>query len=323
MIRHSWALLILVGIGCTKGGGGSNNFSLAPEQTGFAQELEYNNKIDVLWVIDNSPGMGDYQVKIAEQADSLINFFVERGFDFQMAATTTDMRSSGERGKFLGIPSILTPQTPGLVDLFRARIAPGNSGSGTERGLEAMKLALTPGQHTSTNGGFVRSDAALVIVFVSSEDDWSVGNSIDYIDFLNNLKPIFEFGAQGWLANYIGIIEDSTECRTLGEFSDLGYRYMDIVGASNGVNQSICSSELRTALENIRERISGMIMEYKLAREPVAETIVVTIDGVVVPNDAVNGWTYHPDRMLIRFHGSWIPKANETVKIDYQPLRAK
>ena len=81
---------------------------------------------------------------------------------------------------------------------------------------------------------------------------------------------------------------------------------------------------------NVRSRsfrISDTIIEkstaFKLDREPALDTMVVKIDGVEIPMDPVNGWTYDSSTMLVSFHGSAIPGSESVVEISFSPAGLK
>lgn len=299
--------------------GKSPQFGLSPETETFAQRYQYNNKVDILWVVDSSQTMASHQQTLAQQFPSFIDVLIQKGMDFRLAVTTMDMSSGGERGAFVGSTKVLGLNTPNLKNLFSSNIQVGNQGSSLERGLESMKAALSPAMLAGANAGFLRSDAVLVVIFVTDEDDHSSGTTTSYVDFMNQLKPSFQYGAKGWFANFIGFLNPSGSCQATGTPTDPGDRYLDLVTASYGLNESICSGALASALGNIRERIAEMVTEYRLGREPIESTIQVVIDGNVIAKDSINGWTYHPENYSIHFHGAAIPAANQDVRITYQP----
>ena len=77
------------------------------------------------------------------------------------------------------------------VDAFKANVLVGTCGSGTEQGLEAMKLALSrPNNDCPGQGEFLRPEANLVVVIVSDEEDSTPNppSVQSYVDFLVQLK---------------------------------------------------------------------------------------------------------------------------------------
>jgi len=294
--------------------GSQQQFGLAPAENQFGQNVTYNDKVDVLWVIDDSTTMGQHQDRVGAQAAYFIDALVRTKLDFNMAIISTDRGQYG--GRMLGVPSVLNSRTPNLKQAF-ARNIKLPVGSPTERGLLSMKDALSPNMLEGQNSGFLRPGAVLVVIFLSDENDQSAGGVGEYIDFLDQLKPNFPSGAKAWVAHFIGSLSLSPECLQFGPDASPGLRYMDLVAYSGGIDESICTADLSLALTNIRKQILELVTEFRLDREPVIETIRVWVNGIEIPNDIDNGWTY--SNRVIRFHGASIPPADAQIKIDYQP----
>lgn len=298
-------------------------FDLFEESESFAQAIKYNQKVDILVVVDNSGSMADRQDALATALYPFIINMARSTFDFRLAVTTMDMSSGGERGRFVGNPTVLTKTTPSLSESFQNQIKRGVTGSDLSRGLEALESALSPGMLAGANAGFWRDDAYLVIMFLSDEEDISSGSPSDYINFLNSVKPPFEDGSPSWVVHSVVVTEASAQCTTRNRFSSIGNRYMALSRASNGLEESICSPSLEAATTRIKKRILEQITEYRLQREPQVDTIRVIVDGVLIPQDENNGWTYHEEGYVIRFHGSAVPGENAVVNIDYKPATVK
>ncbi len=63
-----------------------------------------------------------------------------------------------------------------VVDLLKYTIkCTGIDGSGIERGLDAMKKALSPERLNAENRGFLRPEAKLMVIVIGDEDDCSTG----------------------------------------------------------------------------------------------------------------------------------------------------
>jgi hypothetical protein len=102
----------------------------------------------------------------------------------------------------------------------------------------------------------------------------------------------------------------------------IGQRYIDLVDATGGIKTSLCGN-FGESLQLISDQIITTTATFKLDREPVVESIAIYVDGVLVANDAVNGWTYDSTTWMISFHGSAIPKVGANVQILYDPKTAK
>lgn len=313
--------LILVSI-LWSGCGTKPQFSVEQQSTSFGQQYTYNNKVDVLWVMDQSDSMMVHRTNLANQIGTFVDTLVEKKLDFQMAVTTMNMGASGERGAFTGSPKVISGFSPDVKGLFSQRILTGSSGVALSRGLDAVKAALEQPLLGGANQGFLRSDAKLVIIFISDDNDRSTRTPEELTAFLDNVRPPFPFGVRGWTANFIGIT-DPSKCTTGGMAPNVGERFIALARETNGASENLCSPTLVQALENIRSRLVDQVTEFRLDRDPVLESIQVSINGVSIPNSSENGWTFETEGRVLRFHGSAVPPADAVVRIAYQPMGSR
>ncbi len=198
----SVSMISLLLVGCDKGGG---SFSVLSESSTFSQEVIYTpRKLDVLFVIDNSGSMDNYQQSLVNNFSSFIDRFITKGYDFRIAVTT----SAAYRYPQLAVPGNCfsfceesrvqfrrgSPSNPYVIDKanydlttltgknllksdFIANAHMGTDGSGDERAFSSFMAALN--YRTNSNGSdspnkdFHRSDAFLAIVIISDEEDFS------------------------------------------------------------------------------------------------------------------------------------------------------
>lgn len=325
------AALALLAFGAFASGCNQQKFGLGSETQEFGQKVAYNTQVDVLWVIDTSSSMDTYQNQLAPQMGVMVGAMNQTGLDYHMAVTTMDMGSGGAKGKFVaasGTPLVLTSQTPNLTNILAQRIQLGGAGSPVERGLEAMKAALSSPLATSTgnNAGFLRPNALLVIVFLSNEDDQSA--SADYASFLDTIRPpLAATGERSWLAQFMGVTDSDSSCKTSqwsqAGYSEIGSKYIALANESGGVSEAICDADLRRALTNVKARILEVMTEYRLDRTPNLTTLAVYVNGGLVPQDATNGWTYYASNNSVRFHGTAVPPVDSSIRIAYDPSGIK
>lgn len=307
------AAALLFTVGC-----GQQIFSVEPGSTEFGQQVQYSKDVDVLFVVDTSGSMAKHQEQMAAQVPVFIEGLNATGLDYQIAVTTMDMSGTGERGKLLaqtGTPAILNRSTPNLTNILAQRIRAGESGSPLERGREAALAAINGASST----GLLRENSLLNIIFLSNEEDDS-SDAIDYVAALDQVRPKLPYGDRSWLVHFMGVLPNTTDCQTAGwGYSSPGLRYVSLAQASSGTSGSICDANFKNALTNVRARVLEVTTEYFLDREPIVKTIKVKVDGIEVPNNEVNGWTYYPPAKSIRFHGTQIPKAGARIKVSFDP----
>jgi hypothetical protein len=169
--------------------------------------------------------------------------------------------------------------------------------------------------------GFIRDQALLAIIVLSSEDDWSSNSLSSVKTKLDEVKRPFSSGTKAWTLNLIGVPNLQSSCSTSTEsgYREPGLRWIDLVNYTNGVIEPICNTDLGQAVANVRKRIVNILTEFVLDRKPVVETIVVTKNGVPVPQSTENGWEYIEEGRILRLHGTAIPMDGDQIFLDYKP----
>jgi len=317
-------------LSCSNSG---TQFGLPSMSTQSVGHVTINNKVDILFVVDNSKSMLQYQQRLAAKVNDMIATLNGLGMDYHVAVTTTTMSTNTTTypmsRQLVGSPTYLTVSN---ISQLANRIIVGEAGSDLERGLDAMRLVTSASYLNSINSDFLRSDALFSVVFISDEQDQSSEfgnpNSNDFINYLNSLKPPFENGSRAWIVNYIGILTNKS-CDNLGGFVSIGTQFINLVDASKGIKSSICSADLSEAVSNIKARIVDQLTTFPFAQTPNKSTVKVSVGGQVIVEDSVNGWTIETETnaqgknvSVLKFHGSSIPAADESVTIDYKPAGA-
>lgn len=300
-------------------------FALPQTTDTFGQSVTYNNKVDIVWIMDNSSSMAAAQKNLSAQVPNLAAKLLSLKMDFHMAVISTSMASSTavvNGGKFLGSPAVLTNTTPNLASVLANWLVIGEDGSAVERGLESLEAALQPSYLQGAGRGFWRSDALLVVIPFTNEDDKSAHDVSYYADMLDRMKTPFADGSRSWMFNSITVTSLTGACKTTQDYAEISYRYIDLVNQSGGTLESICTSDFTLAMSNIHARIVDVLTEYKLSKNPIESSIVVTVNGAVVPKDSVNGWTYDSVKNSVHFHGSRVPAADAVIAVDFKPASA-
>ena len=331
-------------MGCNK----TATFSLLSDQQQFQQAAaQVNNKIDILWVVDNSGSMAPLQDNLVSNFGSFISGFQNKGFDYKIAVTTSDAYLSeaafyndGTRSLYRdGVGSahsgypIITPLTPNLIATFVANATQGSIGSGDERVFQSLHDSM----HNPKNAGFLRTGSYLAVIILSDEDDFSNDNRSegaddhDYtnpglwktdavvadLDALTGSTPV----ARQYNVSAITVMDDACLQSHLQQSSStiIGARYIELAKKTQGVVGSVCDSSYASALNFIQKRIFEAATQFKLSKTPNASTIKVFSDGIAVVQDAQNGWSYDSTENSIVFHGSAVPGANATINVTFDP----
>lgn len=320
-------------------GPNAGNFSILPASQSTFQGSVANNKVDILWVVDNSGSMLTKQQNLSAGISTFINVFNTKGFDFRMAVVTTDTRSAtdpnpllrGQEGVFQAKPylgttyNVVTSTTPNMADHFKANVEVGDTGNANATALDAINLALSSSLLAGANTGFLRADAHLAVIVLSDADDNdSTTTTAQVQTFLDSLKPDkYDVITRTLKKNYTvsAVVVDVTNAANTAcplPFED-GLKFKELVTATKGSLASICEADFSSGLTQISQRIAEAITEIPLARVPDASTIQITFNGVSVPNNATNGWTYSANGNKVTFHGNSIPTDNTSISINYTP----
>lgn len=289
-----------------------------------------NNKVDIIWVVDNSGSMADDQQALATNFELFINGFIERDTDYKMGITTTDTTGTGgvfkHNGEFQGNVPVLTSAMDqnSVKQNFMQNVQVGTNGSGRERGLDAATRAIARNTLvTSDNFNFLREDAFLAVIIISDENDQSANSTESYVQSLKNAKAdsnkiavysIVDTQTQSYFDPYTSPVNFNIWWQTF--ITPGGSRYMRASEETGGFSQNIFG-DYSNSLINISTDIVDLINSFQLANIPIINTIEITVNGVLVSEDSINGWTYHQDTNSIMFNGTAVPAAGAAINVDY------
>jgi hypothetical protein len=284
--------------------------------------------MDVLFTIDNSCSMEDEQDALAAYFPQFMRYFDGSGLDYHVGVVSTDLDNSQHQGKLQGSDlagdGMATPpeylyidiDTPDPVSVFEDMATMGTDGTGNEKGLGAVYLALE--EHRETfNAGFYREDASIHTVMISDEQDQTDSTIITKNEFID------------W---YIGLKQETDE-RTFSsivhtEGTDRARDYIDVSETVGGIVWDITSGDWAEVLDRLGVQASGLKREYFLSQLPVPGTVVVEVhdpEGNVLPfaeavdDPPTEGWFYTPSRNSVTFV-EYMPEPLSKVVIRYTLL---
>ena len=152
--------------------------------------------VDILFVVDNSPGMGEIQEALSQAMPRFVQQLNSvQSLDYQLGITSTDIFHENQKGSLqTGVdgqagcpgnrPRIINRNTQAGPMVAACNVVLGEEGDNFESGLEAVRYA-THGPHAEAgqaNDGFIRNDARFVVVVVSDENDCSHDNDLNRSD---------------------------------------------------------------------------------------------------------------------------------------------
>lgn len=258
--------------------------------------------LDVLWVIDNSGSMNQFQTNLSTNITSFVTAFTQSGADYNMAVITTDRYAIGP---------ILTPQTPNVEQQMANLVMVGIGGSGMEKGIQMSHKALSSATSAGVGSAFFRADATLVVIYVSDEQDWSNPGWASYLSFFDTIKPTGQFIPYGVISDVPGGCQytmTNGATRTLQP----GTGYWDLIDYYGGSWYSICATDWGVQLQDLAGEVTGRRMFQLDEPDPIVETIEVTVNGQVTTL-----WEYDENTNSVIFADGHVPEEGQTIQIDY------
>jgi hypothetical protein len=262
---------------------------------GGSQQNGACDKIDILFVVDDSASMEDEQAALTAafpQFVSIIeNYTTSAGthLDYHVGVTSTDhgdglgpgddgqlfntSNTGGQSCMFAGGRRYLQRGDTNVSTAFSCAASLGAQGSGFEMELQGAKMALVDRMTGSqaTNQGFRREDALLAIVMLTDENDCSTLGSPGFFDLPQtycdmNLVPTHDYvtafdavkgGERGrWATAIIAIPPGAGSCAGTGSSENVRLKaFADEVGA-NAVFSNLCSGNMPQALKDAFDTFS-------------------------------------------------------------------
>lgn len=255
----------------------------------MAQEVKVNqyNKVDILFVMDNSGSMAYEQRSMANRVRNFID--VIRGLDWQIGITTTDPRNTtlGD-GRLVPMKSLSSTyllnssMEENLVrDVLSSTLQRTETGSGSEQGIYTTYRALERSvANDGNNSGLIREGAQLAVVLISDEDESANGAKNDPSNLINYIQQTFQ-GSKALSFHSIITRPDDTACKsTYG--ATYGFRYQSISNLTGGVIGDVCALDYAAQVQGIAEGVRKTLKTFSLACEPVQDgvrKIEITKDG--------------------------------------------
>lgn len=287
-----------------------------PEKISTNEAANFNPKVDILFVIDDSGSMGGEQGSLALNIPKFIGEIQKSSIlDYHIGVTSSTYDSyartnCGGNGRACGqgklhggdanVPFI-TRKTPNGLKILADNMILGTSGSALERFFSPVMAALSAPLVNGENAGFYRPDASLVVIFITDAEDQSTGvSSDDYLKFVWALKngdqrkvltygAIIPVGAQ--TGNDCSRDEMAEPVELTAAISKSNGSYFDLCGTDYGLQLGLMAADLA-------QKVSKVLY---LNRAPDLNSISVYFGTQKIENDLRNGWTYDASRNALVF----------------------
>ena len=248
--------------------------------------------VDILWVIDPSGSMVNDRPRVVAGIGDMLNVLPATGW--RLAIISADYVRAGLTQEF--------PLIPG-DDATDAENQLGTTVSGHhEKGFDAVKAYMS----NSYSPTWMREDAALLIVFVSDEEEQSTANFPSASDFVSWISTQREYV---FISSIVQLKEGDTICQPAAPINE-GKRYMAASDSLPGQKIDICSEDWSQGVADAGTQITQYDY-WELTHTPLYDNrIYVFIDGV--PN---YDWYYEPSENRVYFNT--MPDEKSLVEIAY------
>ncbi len=249
--------------------------------------------VDIVWVIDTSGSMNVYQLQLLAGIEHMMNALPDAGW--RLVMISTDPEEVINESQF--------PLVPGDTMLDAEDMYTSMHGGSDEEGFDAIKSYVELNPYAAS---WMRPDAALLVVFVSDEDDQSdeLRSATDFISWYSARR----FG-NVFLASIIMQEDDASVCDEDYFGSQPGVTYIEATNMLFGTVVDICADDWTPGVTDATSQIEPY-ESITLSKNPVPETI-----RVFVEQSLYSDWTF--DQTTNTVHFTVIPPGGALVEVGY------
>jgi hypothetical protein len=314
-----------------------------PQSAFIAAEVQYQPKVDILFVIDNSLSMDPHQANLRKNISRFVREFGQDAtVDFHIGVVSIydriTIKSDGPNyfpvGKLRplvdntkpGQPvtgTFVTRSTPNYTQVLGDTIVLGTtppSQNGPE--FEEMLSPVLPALDPSLNPGFIRSDAHLAVIFLTDADDSSLISEGQLTAGLIAAKG----GNKNLISTY-GVLSYGDCQRDYGLRGKNGandrnpVKMFNFLRQMNGHVYNLCSADFGADIADAgtdieRKATEALPVRVKLSKIPEYGSLQVRMAGQKDPLPVGDAWTYDPATNSIVLNGKSPSLAGMTGKIE-------
>lgn len=251
--------------------------------------------VDILWVIDTSGSMGRYSAQLMAGIEAMLLGLPSSGW--RLAIIPSDPYHAVSEAQFPLVPG---DDIDDAIDMYNAM-----GRGGMEHGFDAAYKYIMENPYSAT---WMRSDAALLIVFVSDEEEQSNTRMINVSDWTTWFGS--QRGGSAFMSSVINLEETESVCDFYVSPIDVGDRYIEATNYFGGVIVDICAEDWTPGVADATSSVQPF-ESIKLTYVPVREdTMRVFINGVL-------SWDWYYDSTDNAVHFNTMPVANDHVDVAY------
>tara|TARA_Y100000034_G_scaffold118814_1_gene159920 strand:- start:847 stop:1734 length:888 start_codon:yes stop_codon:yes gene_type:complete len=282
-------IIIAIVTGC------SGDYSLAPSPDyddsvwvdSFTQIPEIHG-VDVIWAIDTSGSMSDKQNILLDGIETMMNALPPHGWRLNMISISPSVVLNDSQ----------FPLVPGDTLEDAIQMYDSMSRGPEEHGFDAVMRYIDYNEYALT---WLRHDAALLVVFVSDEDDQSGISVIDFENWYWLQRPVV------FLSSIVNLPVGDSSCNT--NSVNVGDRYIEATQDFGGFIVDICDNNWSTGVVEASTQIHPREF-LRLTHQPISESIRVFYN-----THEVAEWEYDESDNTVYFLTT--PPANTLVEIAY------
>lgn len=277
------------------------------------KEVNGYDRLDVLWVIDNSGSMSDHQRAVIANTQQFMDAFTSKNnLDWKMGLLSTHPPDA----PFIGFTptTMLDRNTADPVKAFKAAVGRLGLGQG------CPELVFEPVMDwLKKYPDFTRKRSILAIIALTDTMEEVAGLQASFEKFLTGVK-----GDMRYVRFYGAFAGQSFGCAS-GEppwtYPSSPFEYF--VNLTGGKVFSLCK-DFGKDLAAVGEEIATTVTHSKipLKYRPVPSSIKVTYRGEVRPGGEKGDWFYDFDLNAVVFHNMDFTRDDEdSIEINYEKLK--
>jgi|TARA_R110000824_G_scaffold331375_1_gene518064 hypothetical protein len=260
----------------------------------FTQHMSVDG-IDILWVVDRSGSMNRFNAELLAGVEAMLLALPVS--DWRLVMISADPRNAVTSTEF--------PLVPGDdIDDAAAMLATLTSAP-FEEGFNSVYDYINLNPYSST---WMRSDAGLLVVFVSDEEEQSdveYPAPSDFLSWYGSLRMGSVF-----MASVINVERDVSLCDFPPNPIDVGDRYIEATTTLGGVIVDICDTDWSAGVTDATHSIEP-VENLTLTHKAEIDSIRVFINGSLN-----HDWYYQESNNTIYF--TTLPSAGQLVEVGYR-----
>ena len=251
--------------------------------------------VDILWVIDTSGSMNSYDAALMSGLEAMLLALPPSGWRLAMMAADPD--DAGSESQFPLVPG------DGIAEAMAMYAA--MSRGHFEQGFDSVYEYIMNNPYSAT---WMRSDAALLVVFVSDEEEQSETYFPVVQDFINWYSSLR--GGSVFISSIINFAEPDSVCDRPPSIIDVGDRYIEATDHFAGIKVDICAEDWSSGVTDA----SAQVEPYKsieLTYQAIPDSVRVFVDG-----ELYEDWHYVDFENTVYF--DVVPEGDKLVEVGYR-----